>query len=462
MNLFLFDDDTVPLPPITTSQAVQRVLSVFDALSRGLGPAPLVRLRCREDVLVEAKVVDERVRSGERLPLVGTLVAAPDHPAVVGRLARAGAVVAGHTVPGTPSPGSEARLETLSKLDALLVTEPPAGCRGVVGFVPTRGLLPTSDCGVTTVLARDASVAQQVAAAITGPDSRSGPRGFSRYWPDSVRLSAGQHPRIAVPDADFLAGLPVVEAARLRATATTLRVAGASTTEVALSASGSGPDVCRRRAAHALQHHDAVLLPLGTGACSLSRLVTRLDTAAMLVPLRHESGIGLLAKPFDDQVVLDLAGLLTGSQASGPYPDVGVRLVAFGSFLRGQPRAVELERVGARFTGFATTTRQYRLVLLEDGPPEAGVVPASGPTDGGPLLGEEWLLAPAALGEFVAHLPAPMRLGTVELADGTSSLAVLCDPAAADGGLDLTRWECWRAYLRHLSAVRPAAARAGS
>ncbi|EHK86665.1 hypothetical protein SZMC14600_14190 [Saccharomonospora azurea SZMC 14600] len=37
MNLFLFDDDTVPLPPITTSQAVQRVLSVFDALSRGLG-----------------------------------------------------------------------------------------------------------------------------------------------------------------------------------------------------------------------------------------------------------------------------------------------------------------------------------------------------------------------------------------------------------------------------------------
>ncbi|MGW9306405.1 allophanate hydrolase-related protein [Saccharomonospora azurea] len=461
MNLFLFDDDTVPLPPITTSQAVQRVLSVFDALSRGLGPAPLVRLRCREDVLVDAKAVDERVRLGERLPLVGTLVAAPDEPVVVGRLAQAGAVVAGHTVPGSPSPGSEARVETLSKLDALLVTEPPAGCRGVVGFVPTRGLLPTSDSGVTTVLARDAAVAQQVAAAVTGPDPRAGSRGFSRHWPESVRLSAGEHPRVGVPDRPFLAALAPMDAARLLATADTLRVAGALTNEVELS--GGGADgICRRRAAHALQYHDAILLPLGSGACSLSRLVTRLDTAAMLLPLRFDGGVGLLTKPFDDQVVLDLAGLLTGSQAPRPYPDVGVRLIAFGSFLRGQPRAVDLERVGARFTGFATTSRHYRLMLLEQDPPEAGVVPARGAAEGGPLLGEEWLLAPAALGEFVAHLPAPMRLGTVDLADGTSSLAILCDPAAARHGADLTAWECWRAYLRHLSAVRPAAVRAGS
>lgn len=459
MNLFLFDDDTVPLPPITTSQAVQRALSVFDALSRGLGPAPPVRLRCKEDVLVDAKAVDERVRAGQRMPLVGVLVAAPDQPVVVGRLMQAGAVVAGHTVPGAPSPGTEVRLETLSKLDALLVTEPPAACRGVVGFVPTRGLLPASGAGITTVLARDAAVAQQVAAAVTGPDPWAGSAAFSRHWPESVRLSAGEHPHVAVPDRAFLAGLPPAEAARLTATAETLRVAGAVTDEVDF---GGGDGLCRRRVAFALRDHDALLLPQGTGLCSLTRLVTRLDTAAVLLPVRDGGGVGLLAKPFDDQVVLDLAGLLTGSQAPSPYPDVGVRLIAFGSFLRGQPRAAELERVGARFTGFATTSRHYRLVLFEQDPPEAGVVPTNVPARGGPLLGEEWLLSPAALGEFVAGLPAPMRLGTVELADGTTAPAILCDPAVAEHGTDLTGWECWRAYLRHLSAVRPAVVRAGS
>ncbi len=459
MNLFLFDDDTVPLPPVTTSQAVQRALSVFDALSRGLGPAPPVRLRCREDVLVDAKAVDERVRAGQRMPLVGVLVAAPDQPVVVGRLMQAGAVVAGHTVPGAPSPGTEVRLETLSKLDALLVTEPPAACRGVVGFVPTRGLLPASGAGITTVLARDAAVAQQVAAAVTGPDPWAGSAAFSRHWPESVRLSAGEHPHVAVPDRAFLAGLPPAEAARLAATAETLRVAGAVTDEVDF---GGGDGLCRRRVAFALRDHDALLLPQGTGLCSLTRLVTRLDTAAVLLPVRDGGGVGLLTKPFDDQIVLDLAGLLTGSQAPSPYPDVGVRLIAFGSFLRGQPRAAELERVGARFTGFATTSRHYRLVLFEEAPPEAGVVPTNVPAEGGPLLGEEWLLSPAALGEFVAGLPAPMRLGTVELADGTTAPAILCDPAVAEHGTDLTAWECWRAYLRHLSAVRPAVVRAGS
>src|SRR5690606_24327486 len=158
------------------SQVVQRVLSVFDALSRGFGPAPGVWLRCREDVLVDAKSVDERVRAGERLPLVGTLVAVPDDPVIVGRLARAGGVVAGHTVPGAMAAMSEARLETLSKLDALLVSEPPSMCRDVVGFVPTRGLIPLGGPGIGTVLAREAAVAQQVAAAVTGREDRKSTR----------------------------------------------------------------------------------------------------------------------------------------------------------------------------------------------------------------------------------------------------------------------------------------------
>lgn len=456
MNLFLFDDDTAPLPPITMSQVVQRVLSVFDALSRGFGSASGVWLRCREDVLVDAKSVDERVRAGERLPLVGTLVAVPDDPVIVGRLARAGGVVAGHTVPGAMAAMSEARLETLSKLDALLVSEPPSMCRDVVGFVPTRGLIPLGGPGIGTVLAREAAVAQQVAAAVTGRDPRIG---HSRDWPDSVRLSAGDHPRVGVPDGASRARLDAPVRARLEATVDTLRVVGALVDEVDL---GGENGWCLRRAAFTLHEHDALLTPLGDEVGSLSQLVTRLDTAAVLIPAADGKGMGVVTKPFDDQVALDLAGLLTGSQASHPYPDTGVGLVAFGAYLRGQPRADDLIGAGARFAGFVTTARHYRMLLLQRDPPEAGVVDAGNSQKGGPLVGERWLLSPSALGEFVAHLPPPMRLGTVELSDGTTSLAILCDPAVAERGEDLTAWQCWRAYLRHLSALRPIAAQAES
>ncbi|WP_298177893.1 amidase [Saccharomonospora sp.] len=449
MNPFLFDDDTAPLPPITMSQAVQRVLSVFDALSRGFGPAPGVWLRCREDVLVDAKSVDERVRAGERLPLVGTLVAAPDDPVITGRLVQAGGVVVGHTVPGAMATVPEARLETLSKLDALLVSEPPSVCRDVVGFVPTRGLVPLGGPGAATVLAREAAVAQRVAAAVTGSDSRVG---HSRDWPDSVRLSAGDHPRVGVPDSALRARLDVDVRARLEATMDTLRVVGALIDEVDL---GGTNGWCLRRAAFTLHDHDALLVPLGSEAGSLAQLVTRLDTSAVLIPAADGRGMGVVTKPFDDQVALDLAGLLTGSQASTPYPDTGVGLVAFGAYLRGQPRANDLTEAGARFAGFVTTARHYRMLLIGQEPPEAGVVDARAPQQGGSLVGERWLLSPSALGEFVAHLPAPMRLGTVELSDGTSSLAILCDPAVAERGEDLTAWQCWRAYLRHLSALRP-------
>ncbi|WP_024874640.1 allophanate hydrolase-related protein [Saccharomonospora piscinae] len=455
MNLFLFDDDTVPLPPITTSQAVQRVLSVFDALHRGTGPAPVVRLRVREEVLVEAKAVDERVRAGERLPLVGTLVAIPDRSVLAARLAAAGAVVAGYTVPGVVATGAPARLETLSKLDALVLTEPPLACRDVVGFVPTRGLLPLAAAGAGTVLARDAAVAQEVASAVTGAD----PSGAgSRSWPDSVRLSAGAAPRVGVPGAAFRSRLDPAARERLLTTADTLRVAGAITEDVDL---GVGEDWCARRAAFALRDHDALVVPAERGTNPFATLIERLDTAAVVLPAGDGGAVAVVTTAFDDQVALDLAGLLTGAQAASPYPDVGVELVAFGAYLRGQPRAGELERLGARFVRFVTTTRHYRMVLIGDEPPEAGVLRAGEPWQGGPLVGERWLLSPSALGEFVAHLPATMRLGTVELADGSNSPAILCDPVTAERGDDITGWECWRAYLRHLSALRPSTARAG-
>jgi len=48
----------------------------------------------------------------------------------------------------------------------------------------------------------------------------------------------------------------------------------------------------------------------------------------------------------------------------------------------------------------------------------------------------------------VARVPAPLVIGTVALADGTSAKGFLCEPWATDGALDITAYGGWRAYRR--------------
>jgi len=65
--------------------------------------------------------------------------------------------------------------------------------------------------------------------------------------------------------------------------------------------------------------------------------------------------------------------------------------------------------------------------------------------DGAELVGEKWLLSPAAMGTFLASLPEPMLLGSVRLADGSIAVGFACDAVAAAGGEDITAWGDWLA-----------------
>ena len=66
---------------------------------------------------------------------------------------------------------------------------------------------------------------------------------------------------------------------------------------------------------------------------------------------------------------------------------------------------------------------------------------------GASIAGERWALSPAALGEFLAELPAPMMLGAVEFADGTWTIGFGCDHAAGLQGRDITVHGSWVAAL---------------
>lgn len=53
------------------------------------------------------------------------------------------------------------------------------------------------------------------------------------------------------------------------------------------------------------------------------------------------------------------------------------------------------------------------------------------------------MLSPAALGAFLAELPAPMTLGKVELSDGRWVTGFSCDHAAPAHGRDITGYGGW-------------------
>jgi allophanate hydrolase len=158
-------------------------------------------------------------------------------------------------------------------------------------------------------------------------------------------------------------------------------------------------------------------------------------------------GITLLAPAFHDAVIADLAGRFLGEPSAAGWPELDgaavTELAVFGAHLRGQPLERQLTSRGARWGGAIKTAPRYQLYALDTVPPKPGLVRA---TDGGAaIVGERWVLSPAALGGFLAELPTPMLLGKVELDDGTWITGFGCDHAAPGQGRDITEYGGWLA-----------------
>ena len=226
-------------------------------------------------------------------------------------------------------------------------------------------------------------------------------------------------------------------------------------------------DQYRVMARAVFERHDALLLPTTVGHPTLaevaadpvgvnSRLgtytnfVNLLDLAAVAAPAGEADGgpfgVTAVTRAFDDQIALDIAAQLTGEQLSTVYPTGGIDLVVFGAHLRGQPLNHQLTDLGARYAGDVRTAPEYRMFALPTEPPKPGVVRDS--ARGISLVGERWTLSAAALGLFLAKLPAPMALGPVVLDTGEHVLGFHCDPQTAATGMDITLHRSWTAYLK--------------
>ncbi|MCW2916574.1 MAG: putative glutamyl-tRNA(Gln) amidotransferase [Actinomycetia bacterium] len=231
----------------------------------------------------------------------------------------------------------------------------------------------------------------------------------------------------------------------------------------------------KKSAAAMLQGLDGLLLPTTTEHPSIAavnaepisinkRLGTYtnfcnlLDMAAVAVPGESTRngdpfGVMFVVPAFADQVAIDLSARLLAVQSTLIISG-GVDLAVFGAHLRGQPLHYQLETLGARFISPITTSQSYRLLALQTVPPKPGLVRCAGP-DGAAIHGELYRLSPAAIGAFLAALPAPMALTSVELSDGRWTTGFGCSQDAAQDGTDITQHRSWTAYMNTKVGTTP-------
>jgi allophanate hydrolase len=130
-----------------------------------------------------------------------------------------------------------------------------------------------------------------------------------------------------------------------------------------------------------------------------------------------------------------------------------VRLAVVGAHLSGMPLNGQLTERGARLLRAAETSPDYRLFALPDAtPPKPGLLRVA-PGTGSAIALEVWEMPVEAYGSFVALVPPPLGIGTLELAGGERVQGFLCEAQACAGAGDISHFSGWRAYIASLQAA---------
>jgi allophanate hydrolase len=197
-----------------------------------------------------------------------------------------------------------------------------------------------------------------------------------------------------------------------------------------------------------------------------TNFVNLLDLAAIAIPTGFSPaglpfGVTLVGPAFSDLALAGFAETLHLACGPGagksrcipqarlaPLLDQNITLVVAGAHLSGMVLNHELLTLHAKLLAATTTAPDYKLFALPTTPPKPGLAHSPGFTGPG-IAVEVWSLTPENFGKFVAALPAPMGIGRVTLADGTTHPGFLCEAHALENAQDITAFGGWRTYLKN-------------
>ena len=201
-----------------------------------------------------------------------------------------------------------------------------------------------------------------------------------------------------------------------------------------------------------------------------TNFVNLLDYAAISVPstLRDDGlpfGITLIAPCGSDWQLAELgqryhhASGMTLGNTNEPLPPPAalpgitltspgtIQVAVVGAHLSGMPLNTQLTERGATLVASTETAPDYRFFALPGTvPPKPGLLRIT-PGQGTRIAVEVWEMPLAHYGSFVALIPAPLGIGTLQLADGSAVQGFLCEPQALLDAQDISHFGGWRAYM---------------
>lgn len=208
-------------------------------------------------------------------------------------------------------------------------------------------------------------------------------------------------------------------------------------------------------------------IKLNSNLGKYTNFVNLLDWSALAVPfsIREDGlpfGVTLIGQAWQERALAEFG--LKWHQATGmklgatdsPVTTVAslpstttttslIRVAVVGAHLRGMPLNKELTERHAQFVTATTTSSHYQLFALANTtPPKPGLVKAE---QGSSIKVELWDMPTAHFASFVAGIPAPLGIGTVELADGSVVKGFICEPIGLIGAKDITTYGGWAAFV---------------
>lgn len=242
----------------------------------------------------------------------------------------------------------------------------------------------------------------------------------------------------------------------------------------------------RRRAEAVWQDVDVMLLPtmpravtreevaadpIGPNARNgtYTNFVNFMDLAALALPSALDGarpfGVTLVGPAFSDRSLARLgqrfhaatgltlgatyAGSAEGEAALPAGPPTTLDLLVIGAHMAGLPLNHQLTDLGGSLVAAVETAPGYRLYDLGGAPARPGMVRVE--EEGAAIKGEVWRLPIESVGRFLAGIPAPLGIGTVTLADGTTVKGFLCEGHALGAATDITPHGGWRAWIARRS-----------
>ena len=199
-----------------------------------------------------------------------------------------------------------------------------------------------------------------------------------------------------------------------------------------------------------------------------TNFVNLLDMCALAVPavMRPDGipfGITLLALAGEDAALAAIgrefhaATALSLGALNYPQPPLArqsavpeegeIPIAVVGAHLSGMPLNGELRAAGARLLERTATAPHYRLYTLAGTrPPKPGLLRVKHGA-GAAIEVEVWALSESAFGRFVAAVPPPLSIGTLELDHGRSVKGFLVEAEAVAGARDISSFGSWRAFM---------------